>query len=215
MESFDIVISAGLRDNPVAQLMEELGIKVKYITLREGEFVISGKIGVKYFTCRAFLKEIADRRLNRSIIEFKRQYAQPIVIVESEPHEPTPVFDLAAIQTAEIFTSLVNQVPIFITRNENETAQLLFLLGANINFISGGDRTPAEIAAETTSGDKRRELLTKIPEIGPQLAKTLLEHFGTLSKLFSAEVDDLRKVKGVGPSRARKIHSFLNSTKEL
>lgn len=215
MENFDIFISAGLRDNPVAQLLEELGINVRYITLREGEFVLSGKIGVRYLTRQAFLKEIADRRLNRSIIEFKRQYVQPIVIVEGVADESTPILNLAAIQSAQIFISLVNQVPILATRNENETAQLLFLLAAQVDSITESGRTPAELAAETTSGDRRRELLTKIPEIGPQLATAMLEHFGTLSKFFSAGVDDLRKVKGVGPSRARKIYSFSNSTKEL
>jgi ERCC4-type nuclease len=48
-----------------------------------------------------------------------------------------------------------------------------------------------------------------LPMIGPKLAKTLLNHFGTIEKLAAASEDDLKAVSGLGEKRAKLIRALI------
>lgn len=50
--------------------------------------------------------------------------------------------------------------------------------------------------------------LTKVSSIGYVHAKLLLEHFGSAKAIFSASLRELQSIEGIGPQRARQIHSY-------
>jgi ERCC4-type nuclease len=96
---------------------------------------------------------------------------------------------------------------------------MLFMLSAQTS--NGIDWKIAAAQAEEaehhkvakTHDDPRVDIIERLPDVGPSLAEGLLKHFGSLSRLFAAEVSDLRKVEGIGPKRAEKIFTFLNGIK--
>lgn len=50
--------------------------------------------------------------------------------------------------------------------------------------------------------------LTAIPLIGPVHARILLEQFGSAQAIFQASLQNLENIEGIGPLRARGIHTF-------
>ncbi|MEO0020546.1 MAG: excinuclease ABC subunit UvrC [candidate division WOR-3 bacterium] len=52
--------------------------------------------------------------------------------------------------------------------------------------------------------------LDTIPDIGPCRRQALIRHFGSISKLRGASIDDIAKVKGIGKSLAEKIYHHLH-----
>lgn len=215
MGNFNIVITARLRDNPVTRSLEELGTTVKFISLRRGEFVLAGRIGVKYYHRTSFLQSLKDRSIYRDIVDMKRQYAEPVMIIEGERGEESPR-DLAAVQNARIYISIANRIPILITRDEEETAHLLFLMAAQFGsevdetaMPAGNQTAETTPEAPTETIDPVRRILLSLPDVTPALAESLLERFGSLAALFAADVKDLKMVEGVGPKRAKRIFDFL------
>jgi ERCC4-type nuclease len=216
MENFNIVISARLRDNPVTRSLDELGTSISFISLRRGEFVLAGRIGVRYLTRASFIQGLKDRSIYRDLAEMKRQYAEPVMIVEGEPGRESDR-DAADLQNAQIYVSVDNRIPILTTRNEEETAHLLFLMAAR--FGSNANETVAALSADETNApaaeaptepiDPVRRILLSLPDVTPVLAETLLEHFGSLAALFAANLKQLKTVEGLGPKRAKRIHDFL------
>lgn len=216
MENFNIVITARLRDNPVTRALDELGTNISFISLRRGEFVLAGRIGVRYLTRASFLQGLKDRSLYRDIVEMKRQYPEPVLIIEGERGKESDR-DAAALQNARIYVSIENRIPILTTRDEEETAHLLFLMAAR--FGSTTDETiaartvddTAEPAGEaaTETVDPVRRILLSLPEVTPELADALLEHFSSLAALFAADLKQLKSVEGLGPKRAKRIFDFL------
>lgn len=55
-------------------------------------------------------------------------------------------------------------------------------------------------------------VLTEIPGVGPSRVKLLLKHFGSVSRLRVAPVEEIAQVKGVGPVVAHAIHSRLRES---
>ena len=57
-------------------------------------------------------------------------------------------------------------------------------------------------------------LLARVPRLPEVVVERLVEHFGTLGKLLSAGIEDLRAVEGVGDSRARTVRDGLSRLAE-
>lgn len=219
MENFKIIIASRLKNNPVARFLSELGTNVNYVSLRRGEFVLSTDIGVKYMTGEQFVQAISNRSIYRDIIELKREYASPVVIVEGPDPLHDPRLDLTMAHAALLFMSVLNRVPVLFANNEVETAQMLFMLtgqvGSGLDLHKAvSDEKTRKPAEASTADDPRQRIVESVPGVGPALAKALLHHFGSLAGLFAAKVDDLRQVEGVGPKRAKEIFGFLNDNKK-
>jgi Fanconi anemia group M protein len=61
---------------------------------------------------------------------------------------------------------------------------------------------------------KQEYIVASLPNIDSVLAKRLLEHFETVKDLFNANIDELRKVKGIGQKLAQEIDKIISYTYE-
>jgi|WetSurMetagenome_2_1015567.scaffolds.fasta_scaffold588601_1 ERCC4-type nuclease len=215
MEGFSIIMSSRLRENPVARVLGELEADINFITLRQGEFLLGKGLGIKYLTGEKFAAMVRDRSIYREIAELKREFTEPTIIVEGgDPFHDSSI-SLAALQSALLFITIQNRVPILATQSEMETAQIVFLLAGQSGkslMPPDMDMSAAELldpAGGNGHGDPRLRIVAALPDVGPSRAKALLAHFGTLAKLFASGVDELKRVSGIGAKRAEKIHSFL------
>ena len=48
-------------------------------------------------------------------------------------------------------------------------------------------------------------MLSSLPNVGEKLAKKMLERFGSVERIARANIEDLKKVEGIGDKKARKI----------
>jgi excinuclease ABC subunit C len=87
--------------------------------------------------------------------------------------------------------------------------------GSEALFVLQHIRDEAHRFAITYHREKRarralRSPLDDIPGVGASRKKALLKRFGSLSRLRTADVDEIRAVPGVGPALARTIHDHLH-----
>jgi ERCC4-type nuclease len=232
MDTFKIIISTRLKGSQVAEVLEELGTEVKYVTLRRGDFVLADQFGIMYIGKDEFVERIKKRTIYRDILEFKREFASPVVLIEGEDPFHDASLDLATIQGVVLFASVLNRVPILTTMNNDETAQMIFMIAAQAGSgllwqrvmptkegsVLNPPPIPPAVPGDNDNGngnghgDPRVSIIANLPDVGPSLAEGLLKHFGSLSRLFAADVKTLRKVEGIGPKRAEKIYAFLNGS---
>jgi hypothetical protein len=78
---------------------------------------------------------------------------------------------------------------------------------------TGEKRTPAVHGKKIskTLREQQEYVIAAIPSVGPVTARALLEFFGSLETIFSAPIQELTKVQGVGPQTARAIHSLATT----
>ncbi len=224
MNEISIIASSHLQENPVPRLLGELGTTVRFITLKKGDFLLSGKYGVAYMSYDIFAESLKSRQFYRTIMEMKAEYQSPIMIVEGDVPRSSRI-DATTYQNALLFASVTNRVPLLFTANEMETTHLIFMLAGQsshqldpqeiISHEKVDDASDASEARAVSHGKKgqnrsRLEILKMVPEINNASAQALIDRFKTLSQIFASDAKNLQKVSGIGPKRALAIYQFFN-----
>jgi DNA ligase (NAD+) len=93
---------------------------------------------------------------------------------------------------------------------------LYSLTEAQLLTLEGFAKTKAKNLIAGIAGSKDRGLARLVASlsiygVGASMSEPLCEAFPSLDLLLAASVDDLAKVKGVGPKRAESVHKFFHS----
>jgi excinuclease ABC subunit C len=95
-----------------------------------------------------------------------------------------------------------------------EPYPLIFPRNSEALFLLQRIRDESHRVAISYQRSTRKRSLTSelrdIPGVGEELAKAILRHFGSVSRVKSASVADIEDVPKVGPKLAEQIHSFLS-----
>jgi len=113
----------------------------------------------------------------------------------------------AAIQGALISVSIHWRIPIIFSKNKQNTVEILITCSrqtlTNKPLYRAGYR-PKKLESQ------KLYFLQGIPKVGAELAKRMLQHFGSLTQIMSASESELRKVQGIGSEKASKIRQFIH-----
>lgn len=102
-------------------------------------------------------------------------------------------------------------VPILWSKNEDDTAAFLLVLAKREQLEK---ERPIAVRGERkglTLEEKQRYIVEGLPGISAVLAKRLLEHFGTVEGVMTASEEELQKVRGIGPEKAKEIREVLTT----
>lgn len=189
-------------------------IHVQSKQLEVGDFVVGPDVVIERKTVEDFLSSVTDGRLLAQLVNMSQAYARPLLILEGKPEE---LFSLRNIHENAIIgmlasISLTYRIPILYTRDAKETAKFVYQIAKREQ--QGSDR---EIRLRIgrkglTLGEQQQYIIEGLPLVGPTLAKSLLEHFGSIQKLMNASKEELEKVEMVGPKKAAAILHVLSQS---
>ncbi len=173
-----------------------------------GDYLISDRTVVERKTTEDFLNSLTDGRLFSQLVEMKRNYENPVVIIEGESlftrgfHENSIYGALASI-------AIDYKIPVLFTKNPRETAKLIEAM------VRREESAPKEVALRRekrpmTVEERQRYIVESLPNVSAKLSKRLLEHFGSVRDVMTAEVGDLIRVKGIGRKTAEEIYEVVN-----
>ncbi|HLP79911.1 MAG TPA: DEAD/DEAH box helicase [Acidobacteriota bacterium] len=210
-----IVIFADHREkgSGVLKQLFELPIALKLEQLAVGDFTLSKDVVVEYKRVPDFIDSILDGRLLTQLKILRESVLKPVVIIEGEES----LFSVRNIHPNSIYGMLSTvavsyQIPILFTRNEKETASLLFMIarreqqGSTSSFSPHASNKPASLR------EQQEYVISSIPHVGMSTAKKLLEHFGCVQNILICSVEALAFVDGIGKQKAQQIKDFLKAT---
>jgi Fanconi anemia group M protein len=215
VKNLTIIVDNGERDSAVLKHLEKKDVQLEYANLRNGSYLISDAVAVERLVVKDFAKMTSEKQLFRRLLEFKKTYHEPLLLVEGNGLAKTKLASPGAIRGAISYIACLNRIPILHTANEIETAEMLFIMANQTQFGLGYEVSVPD-PVETGSGDgqptKPKEpveiqsyIVQALPDVGPNLAKSILQMYGNLRTLFSATAGDLTKVEGIGPKKAKRI----------
>lgn len=207
--NLSMIVSNRQKGRPIATELESMGIVLRYANLKVGDFLISDKMGVEIETAEEFLESINNKLLFRKLIDFKRDFPEAVFILQGF-NALNGKMNSPKVRSAISYITILNRMPIIMTQDARDSAQYLDLLARQTLHGLTHDRV-AEKHKEKygTTQEAQLAIVSAVPEIGPSTAEALLSHFGSLSKIFRAQVADLMKVTGIGKKKAERIHSFF------
>lgn len=205
-----LVVMVDFRENScsVKDYLEGLGVVVKLISLKVGDFICSDRVCVERKTGDDFVSSIVDGRVFRQAEELKNSFSKPVIIVEGNNTREN--MNDNAIKAALTSIVLDYGIPVIMTRHEEETARVIFWLAKReqVNSKRGvgiaGKKRPKKIK------NFQESVVSGLPGVSTVLSKRMLEKFKTIKNFANADEYKISEVKGVGKSLAKKIHKILN-----
>ena len=176
--------------------------------LEIGDYICSDQVIVERKTDDDFIKSIIDKRLFSQIKILVESCPKPILLLEGELNLFSSSLHLSALAGALTSIAADFKVPIIYTKNQKETAEILFSLA----------RREQEERKRKLSIGKRKGLGLKIqleeaisflPHVDHKIAGRLLNHFGSIRDIVLAKREDFFEIKGIGEKIANDIIDFI------
>jgi len=210
IEAFDISTSQG-REKVGSLVVFEEGKPAKSQYRR---FAIKGIEGLDDFAC---MKQVVQRRFARLVRE-KRKLPD-LLLVDGGKGQ------LSAARDALSSLGITGQPIIGLAKRLEEVFVPDDPLPQNIPRTSSALKLLQSVRDEAHRFAvtyhrllrKRKTLesvLDEIPGVGPARRRALLNHFGTMARLRSADIHDIEATSGISPKLARAIHDFLHRIPE-
>lgn len=187
---------------------EDFIIEVKKVPY--GDYIINNSITIERKTAKDFLISIIDGRLFNQLSNLKKYSTNPILLIEGNPYKTGLNFENMAIKGALISTQAIWYIPVIFSRSKEDTVDIFMMISrqdeshTDVVPLRGGYR-PKRLKS------KQLYLLQGLPQVGPMLAKRLIEHFKSVSKIMNASIEELTEVEGIGMVSAEKIREVLNT----
>lgn len=208
----DLKITVDYRETAsgLTDLLKNSDALVEIAKLSYGDYIINDAITVERKTAKDFLISIIDGRLFNQLSNLKKFCNHPILLIEGNPYETDHNFDRMAIKGAIVSTQTIWYVPVIFSRTKEDSRDILLMISRQVGTcidvvpLRGGYR-PKRIKS------KQLYLLQGFPQVGPKLAKRLILHFKSVSKIMNASVQALTEVDGIGIISAQKIREVLDA----
>ncbi|MEM2883477.1 MAG: helicase-related protein [Nitrososphaerales archaeon] len=184
--------------------LERMGAEVHIEQLDIGDFVLSEDIVVERKTVEDYIRSLMDNRLFSQLVAMKNKYPKPLLIVQGSRKK------VASIGLPAFYSSLASAltdfyIPIYTSEDDEETAVIIY-------YIAKREQEEGRKAVRVREGRKplttpeiQKYVVAGVPGIDAILADRLLKHFKNVKGVFSASLDELKTVEGIGDKTASKI----------
>jgi len=211
VESLVIWVDHRELSSPVAEHLRKLGTSPVPTTLPEGDYLLSEEVVVERKSAADFVSSLLDGRLFTQLKELRRSYPKPILVVEGDLEVAMRGVKDEALWGA--LSSIVVDLGVAVVRtlSPRETALFLAATLKRMSKKKGGPPPLRRKRGGMTVEEQKRFVLEGLPHISSSTAQRLLDEFGTLKGVFSASLEDLKRVKGIGDKKARDLYRLMNS----
>lgn len=184
-------------------------------TLREkqlevADYLLSDNVAVERKTTDDFANSIIDRRLFVQLANMKACFQSPILMIEGKSIMNIDInIHPNALRGAVASACIDYGVPIIWTENQKETAEMLLTIARREQLENKNSISVRGKRRMINDSEKQLFIVSGMEGISGVRAKSLLKHFKTPEKIFTAPESELMKVDGIGKETARNIRDIL------
>jgi len=198
------------KESGVAKMLQELGCTVVEKQLETGDYIPGKEIAIERKSVSDFVSSIVDGRLSKQLINMAESYERPLVIVEGDKDK---MFESNVHRNAIIgmLTSIAlnYRVPVLFTDSARETAQYIYVIAKREQMGKGQDVRLRIGRKGLALDEQQRFVVESLPLIGPKMAKSLLNKFGSVKGIVNAMSKELQEVENMGKKKAKLIREVL------
>jgi Fanconi anemia group M protein len=204
-------ITCDFRENNsgIPKLLADNKVNISFSSLTAGDYIINDQIIVERKTAEDFIQSIMDNRLFEQCSKLKKDSRRVLILMEGNPYKTEHKIEMRAVKGAILSILTAWQIPVIYSQNIETSIELLLMLGTQSLKESVYLRTYKGYKAKKIKS-QRLKFLQGIPSTGPAIAGRLIENFGNIKSIVNASVDELRKIKGIGKKKAKRIVDFFS-----
>ena len=212
----DIIVDHRELNAPVLPLLRDRAeCRVQLAQLKAGDYAIGGSLLFERKTIQDLVVAIIDGRLFSQAQRLSTAAARGVVVVEG------PVSELSnhgmtweAIQGALVTVAVFYGVPVLWARDARDTVNTMLFAAQQARTRTAG---ALRRFGYRPRGKRARQLyiLQGLPMVGPERARRLLAHFGSVRGVISASAVELNAVDGIGDGVAKAITRMVEEPRAV
>ena len=216
-EGVEVVADQRELDATIARdLSTREGVETRLETLAVGDYVLSDRVVVERKTVADFLDTLTggDRSLFEQVGDAARHYDRPVVVIEGEGLYGERNVHPKAIHGALASLAVDFGASVLRTAGEDETADLLEVVAEREQATADREVSVHGEKQSRTLAEQQEYVVAAIAEVGPVTARALLEEFGGVEAVMTADEAELQAAEGVGEVTAERVREVTGSPYE-
>lgn len=190
----------------------ERGVEVKSAALKKGDYILSDQCAIERKTVTDFVYTLTRRYLFDQLFKLKDVYPKSMIVLEG--YLPI-IYKFSHIKPSAVWGAMFNLakngISFINTKSYKETADFLYVAAKQEQIIEKRKPTIHPFKKIDSLIESQIFLLSSLPNIGGEKARSILEEYQTPLNAF-LKVDDWSKnVNGLGPVISIKVKKVLNS----
>ncbi len=210
-----IIIDQRETRSSIPHKLEELGVPTSYSMLEVGDYVVCGQesLVVSRKAVNDYLGSMISGHLNNELLELSTNYPYSCLIVEGFITEALMARQMPRLNyNANLAHALLKRSPtgksgvISIVCLDTAYDTAYFLKSAHDCLTKEGGMIREPVLETKKSKDNPAlSILATFPQIGENRAKLLLDRFGSLERVLTADESELCQVEGIGKTISQSI----------
>lgn len=186
--------------------LRALGHDLQAADLPVGDYVLSDDLAVERKSGGDLCSSVKDGRLFDQAMRLQDAYPRAVLLVHGPPSGlPEPAWRGAICKLIE------DGVNVLQAADAEDAAAWIDRLARRLVRERRAPRALGRRRAAPTAHASALAMLACAPGVSQTTARALLDHFGTVQAIATADEADLRAVRGVGPTRARALLGVLRA----
>lgn len=219
----DIIIDDREKDEVIDLLIEKLETANRYLEDKErinfmvrrievGDYLLPDSIAIERKDVGDFVNSLISGRIWSQVKNIK-EYETPILVITNWPLRWKSMYFSKSNYIHKSFDgalfSILKSFSIPILPLEDDETFVEFLIAAIKQLKKKDSKKRRRIHLKKRKAKNKKQeienIILGIPKVGLSKAQALLNHFGTVYNIFSASIDELQEVKGIGKKLAKRI----------
>ncbi|OII73155.1 uncharacterized protein cubi_02387 [Cryptosporidium ubiquitum] len=194
-----IIASIRQKGNPILSHVKNVPYEFRNIV---PDFLV-GKYDAVVFISIKYHK-LHNQYLRRRVESLQKNYKVRVLLCLVDI-PPSGVIDAAILEITDICFDL--NMTLFLAWSPSEAGQILETLKSHENSSNESIRGGLSLDLFT----RIKDALSSLPRINKTDSENLLKHYGSISKLASASEEELSKIQGIGPIKAKVITEIFST----
>lgn len=193
----------------IEALQAHPGVVLAFRRLPVGDYRVNDRCLIERKTVSDFARSIIDGRLFSQAKRLAGAMEATAMILEGKASDLVSVgLQREALQGAMVSLTIIFGIPVLRSLDAAETARLIVYASNQIHRHMTG-LTSLHYTRPKKKQTLQLRLLQGLPGVGPDRARKLLDHFGSVQNVMAAEEGALRTVYGIGEKTAAGIRWAL------
>ncbi|HDS44970.1 MAG TPA: DEAD/DEAH box helicase [Methanomicrobia archaeon] len=198
----------------VARFLEKAGVELRLRNLGVGDYIVSDRVCIERKSTTDFLDSLINKRRNllAQILRMLKEYEKPVLVLEGEALYGQRNVHPNVVRAVIAAISLDLCVPIIQTKDEADTASLLYVIAKREQQRSSKKEICPHGKKPAASLKEQQEyFISAISNIGLVTSRNLLRHFKTVENVVTASKEELMAVEKVGEKTAKHIRTVVSA----